>query len=454
MKSVKFTILFLLSSVVCSAQFNMPPLKEVVTSFFSNYSFSSDERYLKFERKKSGWYVAEDNYSNPGHYVNEQLFWSKNTNDYTTVDYSTTNGDTSGLSETVNGYLAQINWGYEEYQFQRNKYYGYPGWDWDMINDTSHAVAVTDSLLESQARAYANYATGFIAEQYGDLFVNDDSDRLPLKATEKITGSRVEKFIQYELKAINAYADMLAINPDYITKVGNIRVKLANEYMFTYLELMMAGDSLRAQAFASKAAYPDSLLALNQSYLTALPLNSILITGGDNDTYPLWYLQKIKKIRPDVAVLNYSLIGFRRYLAYISQNKKQRFFSTADSSWLKDNFEYSLFSNQTNKPLKINVNTFLAHLSKNYNPYDNAPVYYKGEPLKKYYAKTLYFENSNKMKSKPFEVGNYLLMNDYILLDIINSSRQRKIFFTFDVDLLYRLLVKYKNVYQLKAFGE
>jgi hypothetical protein len=173
-----------------------------------------------------------------------------------------------------------------------------------MINDTSHAAAVTDSLLESQARAYANYATGFIAEQYGDLFVNDDNDRLPLKATDTIAGSRVEKFIQYEVKAINAYADILAINPNYVTKVGSIRVKLANEYMFTYLELMMAGDSLKAEAFARKAAYPDSLLSLNQSYLTTLPVNSILITGGDNDTYPLWYLQKIKKIRPDIAVLN------------------------------------------------------------------------------------------------------------------------------------------------------
>jgi hypothetical protein len=102
----------------------------------------------------------------------------------------------------------------------------------------------------------------------------------------------------------------------------------------------------------------------------------------------------------------------------------------------------------------MNVTTFLAQLSGNYNPYDDAPVYYKGEPLKKYYAKTLYFENSNKKKSKSFEIGNYLLMNDYILLDIINTCRQRKIFFTFDVDLLYPLLVKYKNVYQLKAFAE
>jgi hypothetical protein len=304
MKSVKFALLFLLSGAACYAQFNMPPMKEVVTNFFSTYSFNSDERSLKFERKKGGWYVAEDNYSNPGHYVNEQLFWSKSTQQFTELDYPSTNGDTSELSETVSRYLAQINWSYEEYQYRRNKYYGYPGWDWDMINDTSHAAAVTDSLLESQARAYANYATGFIAEQYGDLFVNDDNDRLPLKATDTIAGSRVEKFIQYEVKAINAYADILAINPNYVTKVGSIRVKLANEYMFTYLELMMAGDSLKAEAFARKAAYPDSLLSLNQSYLTTLPVNSILITGGDNDTYPLWYLQKIKKIRPDIAVLN------------------------------------------------------------------------------------------------------------------------------------------------------
>lgn len=453
MKSLKFLLLFLLSTVSSCGQFNMPSFKEVVTTFFSRYSFDSYESYLKFQRKKDGWFVSEDNYNNPGNYFNKKLFWSKDANNYTKLDYPPTNGDTSLISETVSKYLTQINWSYEEYQYQRNKYYGYPGWDWDVINDEPTQINNTDSLLESKARAYFNYASGFIAEQFGDLFVNNDNDRLPLKANEKISKSRIEKFIFYELKAINAYSEILKINPDYVTRVGNIRIKIANEYMFSYLELLMAGDSIKAREFAHKAEYPDSLLSLGKSYLSALPLNSILITSGDNDTYPLWYLQKVKNYRPDISVLNYSLIGFRRYLSLINKDKKQRLFSTRDTTYLKDNFDYFLFCNQTDKSITIDVTTFLTHLEKNYNQYDSSFNSYKGETLKKYYAKSLYFETDKKKKSKSFQIGDYLFMNDYILLDIINTSRMRKVFFTYNIDLLSSLLTQTGNVYELK-YGE
>lgn len=449
MKYLKILLFFLISTVSSYGQFNMPSFKEVATTFFSRYSFDSYESYLKFQRKKDGWYVSEDNYNNPGNYFNTKLFWSKDSNNYNELDFPTTNGDTSLISETVSKYLTQINWSYEEYQYQRNKYYGYPGWDWDVINDEPDKINITDSFLESKARAYFNYASGYIAEQFGDLFVNDDNDRLPLKANDKISNSRIEMFLFYELKAINAYSEILKINPDYVTKVGNIKIKLANEYMFTYLELLMAGDSIKAKDFAFKAQYPDSLLSLSKSYLSTLPVNSILITSGDNDTYPLWYLQKVKNYRPDISVLNYSLIGFRRYLSLINQEKKQHLFSTKDSTYLKDNFDYFLFGNQTDKSVQIDVKKFLTHLEKGYNPYDTAFISYKGEKLKKYYAKNLFFESDKKQKSKSFQVGDYLFMNDYILLDIITTSKKRKVFFTYNIDLLSTLLTQRENIYEL-----
>jgi hypothetical protein len=450
MKSLRFIVLVLLSTVSSYGQFNMPSFKTVVTTFFSRYSFDSHESYLKFHRKKDGWLVSEDNYSTPGNYFNTKLFWSKATNNYTELGYPSTNGDTSSLSETVSKYLTQIDWKYEEYQYERNKYYGYPGWDWDVINDESNQSNITDSSLESKARAYSNYASGFIAEQFGDLFVNNDTDRLPLKANKPISKSRIEQFIFYESKAINSYSGILTINPDYVTRVGNIRIKIANEYMFTYLELLMAGDDTKARSFAHQAEYPDSLLSLAKSYLSALPLNSILITSGDNDTYPLWYLQKVKNYRPDIAVLNYSLIGFRRYLSLINEDKKQRLFSTSDTTYLKDNFEYFLFGNQTDKSIKIDVTTFLRQLEKNHNTYDSSSNTYKGETIKTYYAKNLYFELDKKKKSKSFQIGDYLLMNDYILLDIMSTSRTRNVFFTFKIDLLSSLLTQRGNVYELK----
>ncbi len=51
-----------------------------------------------------------------------------------------------------------------------------------------------------------------------------------------------------------------------------------------------------------------------KNYLGLVDKNGVVITFGDNDTFPLWYIQEVEEWRTDVRILNYTLSGMHWYV--------------------------------------------------------------------------------------------------------------------------------------------
>ncbi|MEJ7780915.1 MAG: DUF2723 domain-containing protein [Daejeonella sp.] len=79
--------------------------------------------------------------------------------------------------------------------------------------------------------------------------------------------------------------------------------------------VLMAKDGWNDHDRSSKFTARD----MAADYLQSCAPNAILFTYGDNDTYPLWYAQEVENIRPDVRVVNLSLLGTDWYIRQMKE---------------------------------------------------------------------------------------------------------------------------------------
>jgi hypothetical protein len=174
-----------------------------------------------------------------------------------------------------------------------------------------------------------------------------------------------------------------------------------------------------------------------KNYLSALPPNSILFTYGDNDTYPLWWVQEAENYRKDVAVINNSLLGMPAYVHRIKE-KPGLAFASGPELYGDPGFIYYTLDEKAAGNQKITLSQLLKYISEKKSPsssesygtiysYPTSSVTMQVDTVKfKYLTKQGGFTNRMELST-----GYYLLNNEFILLDIVNTNfYTRPIYFT------------------------
>jgi hypothetical protein len=201
---------------------------------------------------------------------------------------------------------------------------------------------------------------------------------------------------------------------------------------------------------SNKTTAPD----LAKDYLESCAPNAILFSFGDNDTYPLWYAQEVQGVRPDIRVINYSLLGIDWYINQLRYKVNNS--PAMDVIWSADQIEGDKLNyafadarpgyegyNDLYTVLKDWVGT--SDVQKMYNTGDESIPVVPGNKFTVPVDKELVKKNGTVMPtdeaivdSVKFEINrNVLLKNDLAVLAVIAANKwKRPIYFTSRFDEL------------------
>jgi hypothetical protein len=208
--------------------------------------------------------------------------------------------------------------------------------------------------------------------------------------------------------------------------------------------VLMASQAWDDHDRSKKTIAPD----LATDYLESCAPNAILFTVGDNDTYPLWYAQEVKGIRPDIRVVNTSLLGTDWYINQLRYkvNESALFdlvWGEAQIAGDKRNVVYHIPASQNDTTYQ-DLFTMLKDQAgsddpakmyrtpggEEYNYYTSRRVTVPVDRNLVYQNKTVNPGDSVVSELK-FELKPYLVKNDAAIMNIIAANKwKRPIYFT------------------------
>ncbi|KPJ61049.1 MAG: hypothetical protein AMJ46_03520 [Latescibacteria bacterium DG_63] len=115
----------------------------------------------------------------------------------------------------------------------------------------------------------------------------------------------------------------------YLERAVALDPGFTNAWFALVIHYMDSGDEERLdmalRRLLESRVISDEVMDYSYNMLLTLEDNAILVTNGDNDTYPGWILTRILNVRPDVDIVNRSLLNSDWYPMYVIEHGLSRF---------------------------------------------------------------------------------------------------------------------------------
>jgi hypothetical protein len=420
--SMKNTLFVILGFFICSLSgiaqksdmYGYPYHSKIVNSFFNTYSIIKlkETEYINFYKKKEGWYAAVISKNGVNVMLKEDLLWSKKARDYKRLKYPKNSEDS--VSHFRKKQILDV-WANKYYSIY--PYYGYVGWDMDVIEDYGSESTLKDSTLFALGKAYASHAANFLHNNYG--YADESmSFKLPEEGRNSMSPEQLIEFRKYNNLSIKSFERLNSQCPEFQTIVGTINTKLSNEYVNAFLNLRIYQNEEEASKELKEGLYNPVILSNAKNYLTSCPKNAILFTNGDNDTYPLLYVQEMYGFRRDVLVVNISLLRTVRYINILKENNISggTIPNTINTTLFKDGKgEYFVFYANDKYAELADCMDYFHKTKEEYHFDDNIFYYFLSKNL------VLTIDDTSQIY---FEIKkNYITRSEYNILNIIAANK-------------------------------
>jgi hypothetical protein len=337
--------LFLSIGTTCSQTTTYPKAKTVLTLIVQKYQLDKD-KYYEIEKRKEGIYLTKSDYDfSQEVYVFEEkyLIWNAQTQAYQTLPLDKNESEIGNIDEEIGRYFKGFT---DTFNFDLIPLFNYVGWRKDVISLLSPRNDLNDTLYYALGRAYGEHSREFLTNYNG---FHDTSVYLnPKMQRNSLTARQLADYKNVAQKGLEAYYKCYEKNPAFETIVGPIYLKYCDDVVDFYMILQMFQNEEEAKKVLIPDLFSDFWIETAKNLLKSCPQNAILLTYGDNDTYPLLYVQAQLGFRTDVLVANTSLLNLERYIFHLTQG-------VFDAKPMKLTLPFSFYQNKKSVYFQLNL---------------------------------------------------------------------------------------------------